>query len=105
MVTKLPRKADRARGALALRGALARAQAQDSLLAADEDTDRIGLDVLADDSGAAHVADHFPFLTGFKRAVVNDRQAMIGGPGNAIELQLHDGGSRRLVSLDHYIVE
>ena len=98
------RQSGRAR-TLPLPGSGVWAQTHDPLLATDEDPDGISLDVLADNMDMSHTAHHFPFLTDFEGAVVNDGQAVVGGPGNAIELQLDgdDGGGGLQVGPDHHV--
>src|ERR1017187_10746679 len=84
------------------------AEAQDPLFAADKDPDGIGLDVLADNADAAHTAGHFTFLPDLERAVIDKGEAVVGGPGNAVEFQFdsddNNGLLVRLVSLDHHVV-
>src|ERR1019366_1513869 len=69
---------------------------QDSLLAADLDQDGIVFDLQTTDADGARGGGHYALLIGFEGPIVDDGQAVVSRPGNAIELQLNnrngDGG-------------
>ena len=66
---------------------------QHPLLGADLDQDGIGFDFQTADAGAARVGGHFALFVDFEGLVIDDGQPVVGGAGNAIELQFDgDGG-------------
>lgn len=62
---------------------------QDPLLAVDENPDGIGVDLQTTDEDAARRGGHYALFFDLEGAVVDDGQAMVNRPGNAIELQIN----------------